>query len=74
MTGKLDRLGKEQKSALRTVNCLGHTGGDCFLIKGKGANILIDSGFAFSAEEAVRKIRAELGGESLDYVLLTHSH
>lgn len=74
MTGKLDRLSKDQKSALRTVNFLGCTGGDCFIIRGKGANILVDSGFAFSAEEALGKIRAELKDEKLDYILLTHSH
>lgn len=74
MTGKLDRLNKDQKSALKTVNCLGCAGGDCFLIRGKGANILVDAGFAFSAEIATEKIKAELKGEKLDYILLTHSH
>lgn len=74
MTAKLDRLNKEQKSTLRTVNCRGCVGGDCFLIKGKNANILVDSGFAFCAGEALKKIIAELEGETLDYILLTHSH
>lgn len=74
MTINLDRLDSTQKSAFTTVNCGGSAGGDCFLIKGKGANILVDSGFAFSAEAAVKKIRAVLGGEKLDYILLTHSH
>lgn len=74
MKGKLDRLTKEQKSTLLTVNCRGCVGGDCFIIRGKGVNILVDSGFAFSAEEALEKIRAELKNEKLDYILLTHSH
>lgn len=74
MTGKLDSLTEEQKSTLLTVNCRGCVGGDCFLIKGKGANILVDSGFAFSTDEAIKSIRTCLDGESLDYILLTHSH
>lgn len=74
MTVKLDKLENNQKSALRTVNCRGCVGGDCFLIRGKGANILIDSGFAFSAEAAAEKIKNELQDERLDYILLTHSH
>ena len=74
MTGKLDRLTSEQKSSLLTVNCCGCYGGDCFLIKGNGVNILIDSGFAFCADKAIEKIKAHLNGEALDYILLTHSH
>lgn len=74
MTGKLDRLTSEQNSSLLTVNCCGCYGGDCFLIKGNGANILVDSGFAFCADKALEKIKAHLNGKSLDYILLTHSH
>lgn len=74
MTNGLDRLNNIQKSTLSTVNCRGCVGGDCFLIKGNGANILVDSGFAFSAKVAAEKIRSELNGDSLDYILLTHSH
>ncbi len=70
----LDRLNTVQKSTFSTVNCRGSVGGDCFLIKSECANLLVDSGFAFCAEEALDKIRAELDGESLDYILLTHSH
>ncbi len=74
MINGLDRLNTIQKSTLSTVNCRGCVGGDCFLLKADGANILVDSGFAFSAEKAAEKIRAELGSEKLDFVLLTHSH
>ena len=70
----LDRLNATQKSTLLTVNCRGCVGGDCFLVKGEGANILVDSGFAFCADEAIGKIRTELKGDSIDYILLTHSH
>lgn len=74
MTCKLDRLVGTQKSEILTVNCGGCYGGDCFLLKCDGVNILVDSGFAFSAESMTEKIKAQLNGESLDYVLLTHSH
>ena len=74
MINKLDRLNSSQKSTLSTVNCRGSVGGDCFLIRGEGVSILVDSGFAFCAETAVEKIRTELKGKGLDYILLTHSH
>lgn len=74
MTGKLDRLTEKQKSTLLTINCRGCVGGDCFLIKGNGANILVDSGFAFCVAEAIKSLSAHLDGEGLDYILLTHSH
>ena len=70
----IDKLNGVQLSKLKTVNCLGSVGGDCFFIKGKGSNILVDSGFAFCAEEMINKIKSELKGEKLDYILLTHSH
>lgn len=69
-----DKHSSEQKSTFLTVNCRGIIGGDCFLIKGNGVNILVDTGFAFCAEAAIKKIRAELKAEKLDYILLTHSH
>ena len=74
MSYRLDKLNGTNNSTLLTVNCLGSDGGDCFIIRGKDANILVDSGFAFCAKEAADKIKAELNGEALDYILLTHSH
>ena len=74
MINGLDRLNTIQKSTLSTVNCRGCVGGDCFLLKADGASILVDSGFAFSAEAAIEKIKSSLNGEALDYILLTHSH
>lgn len=69
-----DKLNASQKSAILTVNCSGNTGGDCFLLKADGANILVDTGFAFCAEATVKKIRSNLGIKTLDFILLTHSH
>ncbi|MBQ7005629.1 MAG: MBL fold metallo-hydrolase [Clostridia bacterium] len=74
MTEVIDKLNSKQLSKLKIINCLGSVGGDCFLIRGKGTNILVDSGFAFCAEEMLRKVKAELKNEKLDYILLTHSH
>lgn len=64
----------ETNSKFRTVNCKGVMGGDAYLIRAKGANILVDSGFGFSADEMLKKIKSELKEENLDFVLLTHSH
>lgn len=74
MINGLDKLIGAQKSTLLTVNCRGCIGGDCFLISAKGVNILVDSGFAFCADEMINKIKAHLKNGSLDYILLTHSH
>lgn len=74
MTEVIDKLQGDQLSKLKITNSLGSIGGDCFLIRGKGANILVDSGFGFCAEKAAEKIKKELAGEALDYILLTHSH
>ncbi len=64
----------EPGTNFRIVNCKGVMGGDAYLIRAKGANILVDSGFGFSADEMLKKIKAELKDELLHYVLLTHSH
>ncbi len=74
MTEVIDKLQGVQLSKLKIINCLGSVGGDCFLIRGKGANILVDTGFAFCADDMLKKIKSQLKDESLDYILLTHSH
>ncbi len=74
MKSGLDKLDSTQKSTFGTVNCRGCVGGDCFLLKTEKASILVDSGFAFSAEATTEKIRTELGGKGPDFILLTHSH
>ena len=49
-------------------------GSEAFLININRKNLLVDSGFSFCAENMIRNIKSALGGESLDYILLTHSH
>lgn len=74
MTEVIDKLQDPQRSKLKITNCLGSVGGDCFLIRGSKANILVDSGFAFCSKRLTENIRKELKDERLDYILLTHSH
>lgn len=45
-----------------------------FLARGELGTFLIDCGVGGGAESLVRRLKAELGGESLDYLLLTHIH
>lgn len=45
-----------------------------FLISTKQKAALVDSGFAFCADEMIENIKAVLGTRPLDYILLTHSH
>lgn len=44
-----------------------------FLIRGK-ANLLFEAGMAFAAPQMIENIKNELGGATLDAVLLSHSH
>lgn len=71
---KVDRFNKEQKSVFTIKNCTAVHGSECFLILTDSANILIDSGYGFCARQTADKIRQFLGGKTLDYILLTHSH
>jgi len=49
-------------------------GGECFLLKtGRGA-ALIDTGFSYCGEKLVRNVEKALDGETLEAILLTHSH
>ena len=71
----LDKNAGGYRDELMTVTNVGAVpGGDAFLITTSGKTALIDSGFSFCAEEMIENIKSVLGGRSLDYVLLTHSH
>lgn len=50
------------------------TGDSAFLIDDGQTAILYDTGFGFTGKGVADKIRAALGGRSLDYIFLTHSH
>ncbi|MDR0423972.1 MAG: MBL fold metallo-hydrolase [Clostridiales Family XIII bacterium] len=52
----------------------GRRGGECFLVSDGSAAFLVDTGYAFCAEETVGNIEKALGGRGLDYILITHSH
>ena len=50
------------------------SGGEAFLLIADGGTALIDSGFAFSADDMIKNAERELEGRPLDCILLTHSH
>lgn len=56
------------------IQKLGIPGGDAFLLSDDSTAFLLDSGFAFSGLQLAEQIRAALGTQPLDAILLTHSH
>ncbi len=62
------------RAQFRFTNVGAVAGGEAFLIRTGRANFLYDSGFAFGGRVLADNLRAALGGERLDYILLTHSH
>ena len=74
MAEVLDNLKGEKKSVFNIINCRGARGGDGYLMRLDGANILVDTGYGFSAKRMIEKLKNELKDEQLDYILLTHSH
>ena len=59
---------------LKVVNVGCVPGGEAFLLITEEKTAIVDSGFAFTAKPMVKKMKAELGDRSLDYILLSHSH
>ncbi len=59
---------------LKVVNVGCIPGGEAFLLITEEKAAVIDAGFAFTAKPMVKKIKAELNGRPLDYILLSHSH
>lgn len=49
-------------------------GSEAFLLINDNSTALIDSGFAFCADEMIENINKRLNGRQLDNILLTHSH
>jgi glyoxylase-like metal-dependent hydrolase (beta-lactamase superfamily II) len=50
------------------------TGAECYLLVSESRGFLVDTGYAFCADVAVRNIARALGDRRLEYILLTHSH
>lgn len=61
-------------SALAITDMRTLPGDSAFLVDDGQTAILYDSGFAFTGEQLVRKLRRHLGSRKLDYIFLTHSH
>jgi glyoxylase-like metal-dependent hydrolase (beta-lactamase superfamily II) len=56
------------------VVSVGILGGDAFLVVSEDSALLVETGFAFSADDMISELKLALGARRLDYVLLTHSH
>ena len=65
-----DRFGFPKGIARVTA---GH-GGESLLISGSEKTALLDCGMAYCAGGLIENIERELGGRSLDFVLLSHTH
>ncbi|MBQ3379011.1 MAG: MBL fold metallo-hydrolase [Clostridia bacterium] len=52
----------------------GGKGGESFLILGSEKTAVIDTGAAYCASALIENIERELGGRTLDYIFITHSH
>ena len=59
---------------LKVIDVRVHGGDSGFLIDDGKTSVLYDSGFAFTGDGMVEKIKSYLGGRNLDYIFLTHSH
>lgn len=59
---------------LKIVDVRVYGGDSGFLIDDSKTSILYDSGFAFTGDCMVDKIKRHLGNRKLDYIFLTHSH
>ena len=49
-------------------------GSEAFLLINDEGTVLIDTGFAFCADEMIKNAEARLNGRKLDSIFLTHSH
>lgn len=58
----------------RIENVTGYPGGECHLVLSARAAVLLEAGYDFSADAAIKKIKQILGKRQLDAILLTHSH
>lgn len=61
-------------NSIRITDVRARTGDSAFLIDDGTTSVLYDTGFGFTGYEVARNIRDALGGRSLDYIFLTHSH
>jgi glyoxylase-like metal-dependent hydrolase (beta-lactamase superfamily II) len=59
---------------IEVIPVAGCPGGECYLLIAETGAFLVDTGYAFCAEDTVRNIARALKGRSLDCILLTHSH
>jgi glyoxylase-like metal-dependent hydrolase (beta-lactamase superfamily II) len=70
----LHKSHKESNDMIEIIPVTACPGAECFLLLSESGAFLVDAGYAFCAERAVRNIARALGERSLDCILLTHSH
>lgn len=58
----------------RIVDVTGGKGGNSFLLLGAEKTALIDCGMAYCASHLIRNIKQVLGNQTLDTILISHSH
>ncbi len=61
-------------SDIKVTDVRYNVGDSAFLIDDGKTAVMYDSGFAFTGYRVADKIKEILGGRSLDYIFLTHSH
>ncbi len=70
-----NKLKKEHNmSKFKITDVRANPGDSAFLVDNGKTAVMYDSGFAFTGEKVAENIKAILGGRSLDYIFLTHSH
>lgn len=58
----------------KPVEVTGGPGGSVFLLEGSEKTMLYDAGMAYCAPAMLEKLEKALGGRTLDYMLVSHSH
>ena len=59
---------------MEILNVTGGLSGDSFLFKTKDCAVLFDTAAPVDAEKLIENLEFVLGGKSLDFIFLTHSH
>jgi glyoxylase-like metal-dependent hydrolase (beta-lactamase superfamily II) len=65
---------KKEVAMIEIIPVTGCFGGECHLLIAETGAFLVDTGYAFCAEDTARNIARALEGRPLDCILLTHSH
>ena len=56
------------------INCMAHNSSEGNLLIGETHTALFDCGMAFCAEDTIKNVKTALGGRTLNYIFVTHTH